>query len=119
MSARDARSGSSSDFFFWRRERWTRGLEGARAGLPWWMGDWARWEGWDWGLEAVLPMLGELRAEIEGDWSRRPPAGMLSMAVCAIVLLPHPPCLFAPVCPSRAKVYFLISRRPRPHALPR
>lgn len=107
MKARDARSGSSRDFFFWRRERWTRGLEveGERAGLPRRMGDWARWEGGDWGFETVLPMLGELWAEIEGDWSRRPPAGMLSMAVCAIVLLPHPPSLVCPCLALPPKVY--------------
>lgn len=61
VSARDARSGSSRDFFFVRREGWTRWEEvdeGGRAGLPRRTGDW-EWLCWDAGLEeeVVLPML--------------------------------------------------------------
>ena len=63
VRVRDARSGSSRDFFLLRRERWTL-WEAEGFGLPPRMGDWAlragrlNWELGVWGLEDVLPMLG-------------------------------------------------------------
>lgn len=68
VRVRDARSGSSSDFFLCRRERWT--LEEAEDGFgePPRMGEWwderageSRREWADWGFEDVLPILEEGR----------------------------------------------------------
>ena len=60
---RDARSGSSRDFFLVRRERWTLWEAEEGFGLPPRMGEWAlragelRRELAACGLEEVLPML--------------------------------------------------------------
>lgn len=62
MRARDARSGSSRDFFLVRRERWTRWEEEeeeeeALAGLPRRTGEWELAECCWAGFDVVLPML--------------------------------------------------------------